>query len=84
MGNVEPGEVEERRDEVAAGRHVRLLRLGVSCPRCGARPALRITEDAARAVAHHPPGERLATYQCQRRQCGNIYDLTAAAYHHAS
>ena len=61
----------------------RLLRLAASCPNCGARPALRITEDAARAVAHHPPDERLGTYQCHRRACGSIYDLTADAYQNA-
>jgi len=69
------------RAEVPGGR---LLRPAVSCPRCGARPAFRITEDVVRAVAHYPPGERLGTYQCQRRQCGTIYDLTAAAFQNAS
>ncbi len=58
----------------------RLLRLAVSCPGCGARPALRITEAAARAVEHEPPAKRLGTYQCHRRRCGRVYDLTAAAY----
>lgn len=62
----------------------RLLRLATSCPRCGSRPALRITEDAVRAVSHHPPDERLGTYQCHRRHCGTVYDLTAAAYQNAS
>lgn len=84
MGSEERRESGETREPLSPGRYVRLLRLGVSCPRCGARPALRITEDAVRAVAHHPPGERLATYQCQRRQCGAIYDLTAGAYQNAS
>ncbi|CAN5761879.1 MAG: hypothetical protein M3418_11365 [Gemmatimonadota bacterium] len=58
----------------------RLLRLAVSCPECGARPALRITEAAAQAVAEEPPEKRLGTYQCHRRRCGRVYDLTAAAY----
>ncbi len=62
----------------------RLLRLAVSCPHCGARPALRITEAAVRAVEHEPPEKRLGTYQCHRRRCGTVYDLPAAAYQRAS
>lgn len=71
----------------AAGRarpSGRLLRLAASCPGCGSRPALRVTEDAVRAVSHHPPDERLGTYQCSHRRCGTVYDLTAAAYQNAS
>lgn len=60
------------------------MRLAASCPRCGARPALRITADARRDAAAHAPGERLGTYQCQHRRCGAIYDLSAAAYQNAS
>ena len=62
----------------------RLLRLGASCPRCGSRPAVRITPEVARALAHHPPEARLATYQCQRRRCGAIFDLLARAFQQAS
>lgn len=71
----------------AAGRaraSGRLLRLAASCPRCGSRPAMRVTEDAVRAVSHHLPEERLGTYQCSHRRCGTVYDLTAAAYQNAS
>jgi hypothetical protein len=32
---------------------------------------------------HHAPNERLGTYQCHRRHCSEIYDLTAAAYQNA-
>lgn len=70
------------RDGVRPGG--RLLRLAVSCPRCGSRPAMRVTECAVRAVAELPPGGVLGTYQCQRRGCGEIYDLTVAAYLGAS
>jgi len=83
MGSAEELQGGEDVGGVPSGHGARLLRLGVSCPRCGSRPALRVTEDAVRAVAHHPPGERLGTYQCQRRQCGTVYELTAAAYQNA-
>jgi hypothetical protein len=82
MGSVEGPRAGARPEDPHPGG--RLMRLAVSCPRCGSRPAMRVTEEALRAIAHHPPGERLGTYQCQRRQCGHIYDLTAAAYQHAS
>ncbi len=68
-------------EQVSAGR---LLRLAVCCPRCGARPALRITEAAVHAVAQEAPEKRLGTYQCHRRRCGAVYDLTAVAYQAAS
>lgn len=61
-----------------------LLRLSASCPRCGSRPAVRITPEAAQALAQHPPNARLGTYQCQRRRCGAIFDLTARAFHDAA
>lgn len=62
----------------------RLFRLAVSCPRCGSRPALRVTEDAVRDALRHPPDQPLSTYQCHRRGCGTIYEVTAAAYRDAS
>jgi hypothetical protein len=62
----------------------RLYRLSASCPRCGTRPALRVTRDAVETAGGQPPGTRLGTYQCQRRGCGTIYDLTASAYQNAS
>lgn len=64
--------------------HGRLLRPAASCPRCGQRPALRITEALARDALAYDPRERVGTYQCQRRHCGIIYELTAAAYQTAS
>ena len=58
----------------------RLLRPAAMCPRCGARPAFRVTRSVVAALAQTPPAVRIGTYQCQRRGCGAIYDLTAAAY----
>lgn len=66
--------------EPAGGR---LLRLAAICPGCGAPPALRVTEPVARSLAGRPAAERVGTYQCQRRRCGAIYDLTAGAYQRA-
>lgn len=57
-----------------------LLRVATSCPRCGTRPALRVTQAMVRALAGSEAGVRLGTYQCQRRGCGAIYDLEAGAY----
>ena len=62
----------------------RLLRPAASCPRCGARPAMRVTEAMVHAVSGQPAEARLGTYQCQRRGCGAIYDLVAGAYLRAS
>ena len=62
----------------------RLLRLAASCPRCGSRPAVRVAAEVVQAVAAHDPQARLATYQCQRRRCGAIFDLTARAFQQAS
>lgn len=62
----------------------RLLRLAASCPRCGSRPAVRVAAEVVHALAAHAPQARLATYQCQRRRCGAIFDLTARAFQEAS
>jgi hypothetical protein len=61
-----------------------LLRPAAACPRCGARPAMRVTTAMVHALNGHPADERVGTYQCQRRGCGAIYDLTASAYLKAS
>lgn len=57
-----------------------LLRLASNCPRCGSRPALRITGEVAKLLADEAQGARLGTYQCQRRGCGAIYDLVAGEF----
>lgn len=62
----------------------RLLRLAAACPRCGSRPAVRVSPEVVQALSAHPPEARLATYQCQRRRCGAIFDLVARAFQHAS
>ena len=61
-----------------------LLRPAAACPRCGARPAMRVTAALVHALRDRPADERVATYQCQRRGCGAVYDLTAGAYLRAS
>lgn len=63
----------------AGEREGRLRRLAAGCPRCGSRPALRVTALLVAAVGGQPPTARVATYQCQRRGCGTVYDLTALA-----
>jgi hypothetical protein len=68
-------------EEPAGGR---LLRLAASCPRCGSRPAVRVSPEVVQALAAHDAGARLATYQCQRRRCGAIFDLVARAFQQAS
>jgi hypothetical protein len=68
-------------DDPLAGR---LLRLSASCPRCGSRPAVRVSAEVVHALAAHAPDARLATYQCQRRRCGAIFDLVARAFQQAS
>jgi hypothetical protein len=41
---------------------------------------MRVTAAMVHAMSGHPADERVATYQCQRRGCGAVYDLTADAY----
>jgi len=53
----------------------RLVRLTSSCPRCGSRPAMRVTEDLVRGIDDPGADTRIGTYQCHRRGCGTIYDL---------
>jgi rubredoxin len=67
-------------DEGRAARRSQLFRVSISCPKCGSRPAMRITETMKRALKHEEPSDRLVTYQCQRRTCGYVYDIPAAAY----
>jgi hypothetical protein len=69
---------------VEGDRDRRLLRPASACPRCGSRPALRLSEAAVRLAAGRRPDERLGTYQCQRRGCGAIYDLTAGGFQKAT
>lgn len=85
MCSKEDASLEPSTPDATEGRPTgRLYRLATSCPKCGARPAMRVAEEAVRDAHQHAPGERLGTYQCQYRRCGTIYDLTAAAYQNAS
>lgn len=68
----------------ADGADRRLLRVAASCPRCASRPALRVTPAAVHALDGTDPGVRVGTYQCQRRGCGALYDLSAEAFQKAS
>jgi hypothetical protein len=72
-----------RQEPARAPEHQLLLRPAVACPRCGSRPALRITVPLAEAVAGQPGARRVGTYQCQRRGCGAVYDLPAEAFRQA-
>lgn len=76
-GSGRPGGEEDGGEVRPSGR---LLRLAASCPRCGSRPAMRVTETLVRCLRTEPAAARVGTYQCQRRGCGTIYDLTASAY----
>ncbi|HEX2188980.1 MAG TPA: hypothetical protein VHG51_08795 [Longimicrobiaceae bacterium] len=59
----------------------RLVRLTTSCPRCGSRPALRVTEELLLGLEPPAAGDtRIGTYQCHRRGCGTIYDLYVGAH----
>ena len=69
--NSTEGDVPLRRE----ARGGRLVRLATSCPRCGSRPALRVTEDLVRGMNAPEETTRIGTYQCHRRGCGTIYDL---------
>lgn len=75
-----PPAPEVSRETVPAEEDGRLLRPAASCPRCGARPAMRVTPALVRALGGQPATLRVGTYQCQRRGCGAIYDLSAGAY----
>ena len=58
-------------------RAERLVPIRAVCPKCGARPALRLTERIIRLLTSLSVKGRLGTYQCHRRGCGAIYDLPA-------
>lgn len=72
------------RAKASRGQRAALLRLNVRCPGCGSPPAIRVTAAAVADCAHLAPESRVATYQCHRRRCGRIYDLTARAYQEAA
>jgi hypothetical protein len=59
-------------------------RLDASCPRCAARPAIRIEPQFQVALTYvnhtirktRGDGGDVLTYQCQRRGCGCVYGIT--------
>lgn len=53
------------------------------CPRCGSRPALRVTDFLAELLRRAEPRWTVGTVRCQRRGCGTIYPLTAGALSNA-
>ncbi len=55
----------------------------VSCPRCGSRPALRISALLIDGVRGEPGTREVGSYKCQRRGCGYIYRITASALQRA-
>jgi hypothetical protein len=68
--------------EPMLGRQVEFDRLYAAmagCPRCGTRPALRLSGWVVQKVAGEPSERKVGSYKCQRRNCGIIYDLTAGA-----
>ncbi len=68
----------------AAADPAELLALAATCPRCGAHPALRATRSFVTTLASLAADQRVGTYQCQRRGCGMVYELTARAFHAAA
>jgi hypothetical protein len=42
-----------------------------------------VCEALVEGVRDEPPERRVGSYKCQRRSCGVIYDIPAAAYQRA-
>lgn len=59
---------------------VKLFRLAVRCPICGATPSVRVYERDVREKEAWPADLPVQTVQCK---CGEIYAITAEAYHRA-
>jgi len=53
----------------------------VTCPRCQARPRLRVTPALSGVCIGLAPGDLVQTYQCK---CGEVFALTAGAFAAAS
>jgi hypothetical protein len=58
----------------------RLCVVSVGCPRCGTRPALRFSAWLVEWLGAEDPARRVASYKCQRRDCGTIYDIAAGSF----
>ena len=55
-----------------------LLVPAVTCPRCGRRPALRISVFERNAKRDIDDEQEVLSYKC--RNCGEVYGITARAY----
>lgn len=58
-----------------------LLRLDVSCPRCGTAPNIRITPQTRGRWADEAPETLVNTWHCQN--CGEPVQVRAVAYQRA-
>lgn len=54
---------------------VRVLRLSVKCPSCGAPPKIRSLPEMADLVERKPPQTVLLTYECHLRLCRTRYEI---------
>ena len=54
-----------------------LLVLAIKCPRCGKRPAVRISESERERKMDEDDDETVMSYKCR---CGEVYVMTAKAY----
>lgn len=59
---------------------VKMFKLAATCPACGRVPAYRATEADVLAKRGMPAAMACATVQCQRRGCGTLITLRAAAW----
>ena len=55
-----------------------LLLLDIKCPRCGKRPAVRISEGERAKKMGDADNETVMSYECRR--CKEVYVVTAKAY----
>lgn len=63
---------------------VRLLRMEVCCPECGAPPKLRVPPWAV-ALLKYAPGEiAVMTYECHIRSCGVRYAIRVRDFRNAA
>lgn len=60
----------------------RLYRLAVRCPQCSVHPIIKVYEHEISEKAGKPEDWPVMTLKCQG--CGEIYTITARAYHRAA
>ena len=54
------------------------LLIDIKCPRCGKRPAVRISASERTKWMDDPDDDEVMSYGC--RYCGEVYPITAKAY----